>query len=110
LSLYDKAKKRYLYVDNRERISYIGVNEIFVFEMLLPNFRGCDGSSLVGMFMTNQILMTVDEVAAYLRVKKRTVYNWVKKGKIPAVKTVGQWRFKKERIDSWLDGEKEPRV
>jgi len=47
-------------------------------------------------------LMTIDEVAQYLQVKKRTVYDWLKKGKIPAVKTVGQWRFKKEQIDGWL--------
>ena len=48
-------------------------------------------------------LMTIDDVANYLRVKKRTVYDWLKKGKIPAIKTVGQWRFKKEQIDAWLD-------
>ena len=49
--------------------------------------------------------MTIDEVADYLRVKKRTVYDWVKKGKIPAVKTVGLWRFRRERIDQWLEHE-----
>ena len=47
-------------------------------------------------------LMTIDEVAEYLQVKKRTVYDWLKKGKIPAIKTVGQWRFKREQIDEWL--------
>ena len=46
--------------------------------------------------------MTIEEVAEYLQVKKRTVYDWVKKGKIPAIKTVGQWRFKREQIDGWL--------
>ncbi|MBF0619896.1 MAG: helix-turn-helix domain-containing protein [Candidatus Omnitrophica bacterium] len=55
-------------------------------------------------------LMTIDEVAGYLRVKKRTVYDWVKKGKIPAMKTVGLWRFRKERIDSWLEQESETPV
>lgn len=49
-------------------------------------------------------LLTIEEVAKYLRVKRRTIYAWVKKGKIPAIKTVGQWRFKKDRIDAWLDG------
>ena len=48
-------------------------------------------------------LMTIEEVAGYLRVKKRTVYDWLKKGKIPAIKAVGQWRFKKEKIDAWLE-------
>ena len=50
-------------------------------------------------------LMTIDEVAGYLRVKKRTVYDWVKKGKIPAMKTVGLWRFRRERIDEWLEAD-----
>lgn len=53
--------------------------------------------------MPNDELMTIDELARYLRVKKRTVYDWVKKGKIPAVKTVGQWRFKREKVDLWLE-------
>ncbi len=48
-------------------------------------------------------LMTIDELADYLRVQKRTIYDWLKKGKIPAIKTVGQWRFKKEKIDDWLE-------
>jgi len=52
-------------------------------------------------------LMTIDEVAGYLRVKKRTVYDWVKKGKIPAMKTVGLWRFRRDRIDQWLESESE---
>ncbi|MBI5415839.1 MAG: helix-turn-helix domain-containing protein [Candidatus Omnitrophica bacterium] len=54
--------------------------------------------------MQFQQLLTIDEVAGYLRVKRRTIYEWLKKGKIPAIKTVGQWRFKKEKIDAWLDG------
>jgi len=53
--------------------------------------------------MLAENLMTIEEVADYLRVKKRTVYEWLKKGKIPAFKTVGQWRFKKEKIDRWLE-------
>ena len=53
--------------------------------------------------MAYKELMTMEEVASYLRVKRRTIYDWVKKGKIPAIKAVGQWRFKKEKIDAWLD-------
>lgn len=58
------------------------------------------------MNMVDNALMTLEELAEYLRVKKRTVYDWVKKGKIPAIKTVGQWRFKKEAIDAWLESSK----
>lgn len=59
------------------------------------------------MVMPLEGLMTIEEVAEYLRVKKRTVYEWLKKGKIPAIKTVGQWRFKKDKIDAWLDSHQE---
>ena len=53
--------------------------------------------------MVNQNLMTIDDLARYLKVKKRTIYEWLKQHKVPAFKIVGQWRFKKERIDAWLE-------
>ncbi len=53
--------------------------------------------------MNEERLMTIEEVALYLRVKKRTIYDWLKKKKIPAIKTVGQWRFKKDKINAWLE-------
>lgn len=55
------------------------------------------------MKMAYDTLMTIEEVANYLRVKKRTVYAWLKEGKIPAIKAVGQWRFKRDKIDAWLE-------
>ena len=48
-------------------------------------------------------LMTVKEVAEYLRLDERTVYRMARKGKIPAYKVAGQWRFKKELIEKWLE-------
>ncbi len=49
--------------------------------------------------------MTIDDLAGYLKVTRRTIYEWLKLNKIPAVKLVGQWRFKKDKIDAWLDGQ-----
>lgn len=46
--------------------------------------------------------MTVEEVAAYLRVKPSTVYDWAKQGKIPAVKMGRLWRFETEKIEEWV--------
>ena len=57
--------------------------------------------------MVDRELMTIEEIADYLRVKKRTVYEWLKQGKIPAIKTVGQWRFKRTQIDRWLESQQE---
>ncbi len=53
--------------------------------------------------MVNSGLMTIDDLADYLKVTRRTIYEWLRHNKIPALKLVGQWRFKKEKIDEWLD-------
>jgi excisionase family DNA binding protein len=58
----------------------------------------------------NNNLMTINEVAEYLRVKKRTVYDWIHKDRIPAIKTVGQWRFKRDQIDLWLEAKNVDRL
>lgn len=55
--------------------------------------------------MSDNEILTIEEVADYLRVKKRTIYEWLKTGKIPASKAVGQWRFKRSKIDEWLDSQ-----
>ena len=47
-------------------------------------------------------LMTVQEVAAYLRVTEKTIYRLLKRGRIPATKVGHQWRFDKSSIDGWL--------
>ncbi len=47
-------------------------------------------------------LMTVGELADYLRVTKKTIYRLLEQGKIPATKVGNQWRFEKSSIDAWL--------
>ncbi len=53
--------------------------------------------------MLNSGLMTIEDLAVYLKVSRRTIYEWLKTNKIPALKLIGQWRFKKEKIDAWLE-------
>ncbi|QIJ72138.1 helix-turn-helix domain-containing protein [Thermosulfuriphilus ammonigenes] len=45
--------------------------------------------------MTNkeEKLMTVKEVAEYLRLDEHTVYRMARKGEIPAFKIAGQWKY-----------------
>lgn len=52
--------------------------------------------------MTDDIL-TIEEVAKYLRVSDRTVYDWAQKGEIPAGKIGTVWRFKKSEVENWVN-------
>ena len=52
---------------------------------------------------TPQSLMTLEQVAKYLKVDKFTVYRLVSKKKLPGFKVGNQWRFKRAMIDAWLD-------
>ena len=48
-------------------------------------------------------ILTIEEVAGYLRVSDRTVYEWAQKGEIPCGKIGTAWRFKKSEIKNWVD-------
>lgn len=47
-------------------------------------------------------IMTIKEVAKYLGIHFITVYRLIKETDIPALKLRGQWRFKKDILDTWL--------
>ena len=51
--------------------------------------------------MVDQI-MTVKEVAAYLKLNERTVYRMATAAKIPAFKVGTSWRFKLAEIELWI--------
>lgn len=51
--------------------------------------------------MGDQIL-TVKEVAEYLKVNERTVYRMATASKLPAFKVGGSWRFKQAEIERWI--------
>lgn len=51
---------------------------------------------------TNSEVMTLDELAAYLKIPKSTLYKLVQEGRLPGQKIGKQWRFAKRAIDGWL--------
>ena len=53
--------------------------------------------------MSDQKILTLEEVAEYLRVKPQTIYTWAQEKKIPAAKLGKEWRFRKEVIDRWFN-------
>lgn len=48
-------------------------------------------------------IMTLEEVAEYLRLKPQTIYTWAAEKKIPAAKIGKEWRFRRSVIDKWFD-------
>lgn len=55
--------------------------------------------------MNDQIL-TLKEVAAYLKLAEKTAYKLAAAGKLPGFKVGGSWRFKREDIDRWIEEQK----
>ena len=53
--------------------------------------------------MIDEDILTIDEVAKYLRVSERTVYDWAQKGEIPSGKIGTVWRFKKSELEKWVN-------
>jgi len=47
-------------------------------------------------------ILTIKEVAGYLKVKERTIYRLSQGKKIPAFKVGGMWRYSQTDIDSWI--------
>jgi len=52
-------------------------------------------------------VMTLDELATYLKLPKSTLYKLVQQGRVPGQKLGKQWRFGRAAIDRWLDAEQQ---
>jgi excisionase family DNA binding protein len=50
-------------------------------------------------------VLTVNELAEYLRVHRSTIYRLLKKGQLPGFKIGSDWRFNIEAIDQWRLGQ-----
>ena len=54
------------------------------------------------MAESNPPVMTISEVAEYLRIPRGSVYKLAQRGRIPCQKVGRHWRFRREAIDDWL--------
>lgn len=52
--------------------------------------------------LNTEPLLTVDEVARYLRLQPSTVRGMARRGELPVVKVGRRWRFKRSLIENWL--------
>lgn len=55
--------------------------------------------------MTDEIL-TLKEVAEYLKLAEKTAYRLAAEGKLPGFKVGGSWRFQKVDIQKWIAEQK----
>ena len=46
--------------------------------------------------------LSVDEIAAYLGIKRDTVYKWIADKRMPAHKVGRLWKFRKEEVGEWV--------
>lgn len=54
----------------------------------------------------NDKWLTVEELAAYLKMSRTKLYAMTQKGEIPASKIGNQWRFDRDEIDEWMKSKK----
>ena len=52
---------------------------------------------------TPRRIMTVAELAEYLKVHRATIYGMARKGKLPAFKIADDWRFDRDAIEKWMN-------
>jgi len=48
-------------------------------------------------------IMTINEVAEYLRINIKTAYRLASNQKLPGFKVGGAWRFRRSEIETWID-------
>lgn len=46
--------------------------------------------------------LTIDQIADYLQASKEKIYKLCQRGKMPASKFGGQWRFDRKEVDDWI--------
>ena len=47
-------------------------------------------------------IMTMKELADYLKIAEKTAYRFASDKKIPGFKVGNAWRFRKSEIDNWI--------
>lgn len=52
--------------------------------------------------MSNDEIITIKELAEYLKIAEKTAYRFASEGKIPGFKVGGAWRFRKVEVDRWI--------
>jgi len=55
--------------------------------------------------VTQDEILTIKEVAAFLKLVDKSIYRLAQSGRIPAFKAGGAWRFRRRDIDAWIESQ-----
>ena len=55
--------------------------------------------------MPNDDIMTVKELAEYLKIAENTAYRFALEEKVPGFKVGSAWRFRKSEINRWISAQ-----
>jgi len=59
--------------------------------------------------LSEDVILTISEVAALLRISEKSAYKLAQAGDLPAFKVGNQWRFRRSELDAWIDSQRRQR-
>jgi excisionase family DNA binding protein len=59
-------------------------------------------NEIQGRTLSETNVLTVHDVAEYLRLSEAKVYRMAREGRVPAFRLGKSWRFRKDSIDDWM--------
>lgn len=72
-------------------------------KILYYSVEVCPKSTIIMSTSTGEgEILTIKQVADYLKVTERTIYRLAAAKQIPAFKVGGSWRFSRLDIDAWI--------
>lgn len=60
--------------------------------------------------MPDEQMMSIRDVADFLKLNQTTVYAWAQQGTLPGYKLGRTWRFRPSEIEAWLEGRRNAEV
>jgi len=71
--------------------------------LVIPQYSPILSGVKAGAHEMPEEIMTLKEVAEYLKLAEKTAYRLAADGTIPGFKVGGSWRFRKAVIEDWID-------
>jgi excisionase family DNA binding protein len=79
---------------------------LLIIRYLLVSNINSDYKGVLTDMTENDKWLTMEELAAYLKMSRTKLYAMTQKGEIPASKIGNQWRFDRDEIDEWMKNKK----